>query len=167
MSELEHELHILEEIERDPNVTQADLATRLGVAVGKINWYVKRLVGKGYVKVTHLQRRKLHYFLTPSGLALKIKLTRGYMEVSMRVYRELRQAARQALSEVRQAGHTAVRIEGKDEAAEILRLTCLEQNITPTKSKGVPTMCADGTGFAIQWPAARGTKSEDNFYDRT
>ena len=43
----QHELRILEEIE----------------------WYVKRLITKGYVKVTHLQRRKLHYFLTPSGLA--------------------------------------------------------------------------------------------------
>jgi DNA-binding MarR family transcriptional regulator len=152
MSELEHELHILEEIERDPDVTQADLATRLGVAVGKINWYVKRLVGKGYVKVTHLQRRKLHYFLTPAGLALKVKLTRSYMEVSMRVYRELRQAAQQALSEVRQAGYTVVRIEGKDEATEILRLTCLEQNVTTSKSRNVPTLRADGADFVIQWP---------------
>ena len=67
MSELENELQILEEIERDPDVTQANLAVQLGVAVGKVNWYLKRLVSKGYVKVTHLQRRKLHYFLTPSG----------------------------------------------------------------------------------------------------
>jgi DNA-binding MarR family transcriptional regulator len=178
MSELEHELQILKEIERDPDVTQADLATHLGVAVGKINWHIKRLVGKGYVKVTHLQRRKLHYFLTPAGLALKVKLTRSYMDVSLRVYRELRQAAQEALSEVRQAGYTAVRIEGKDEAAEILRLTCLEQNIAPlrsgaplrndapskqgasTYSKDVPILRADGTGFVIQWPGVQLERNE-------
>ena len=83
MAEHDQELRILEAIERDPDITQASLAVQLGVAVGRINWYLKRLVGKGYVKVTHLQRRKLHYFLTPSGLALKFELTRSYMEVSL------------------------------------------------------------------------------------
>jgi DNA-binding MarR family transcriptional regulator len=152
MPNAQHELRILEEIERNPETTQASLAAQLGVAVGSINWYVKRLITKGYVKVTHLQRRKLHYFLTPSGLALKVKLTRSYIDVSLQVYRELRQAARQALSEVRQAGYTAVCIEGDDEAAEILSLTCLEQNIAVKKSSRVPTLRVEGTEFAIQWP---------------
>ena len=123
----EHELRILEEIERNPDATQASLAAQLGVAVGSVNWYLKRLIGKGHVKVTHLQRRKLHYFLTPSGLALKVKLTRSYMDVSLATYRALRQGARQVLEEVRKAGYAAVCIEGDDEAAEILRLTCLER----------------------------------------
>jgi DNA-binding MarR family transcriptional regulator len=152
MPNAQHELHILEEIERNPETTQANLAAQLGVAVGSVNWYLKRLTTKGYVKVTHLQRRKLHYFLTSSGLARKVKLTRSYVDVSLRVYRELRQAARQVLSEVRQAGYAAVRIEGDDEAAEILNLTCLEQNIPVKKSARVPTLRVEGTEFAIQWP---------------
>jgi DNA-binding MarR family transcriptional regulator len=150
----EHELRILQEIERNPDTTQASLAAQLGVAVGSINWYVKRLVNKGYIKVTHLQRRKLHYFLTPSGLALKVKLTRGYMDVSLRTYRELRRAAQQALSEVRRDGYAQVRIEGDDEAAEILRLTCLEQGIQVSKkSARLPVLRADGTNFIVTWPA--------------
>src|SRR5512135_389150 len=103
MPNSEHELRILQEIERNPETTQAGLAAQLGVAVGSVNWYIKRLLGKGYIKVTHLQRRKLHYFLTPSGLALKVKLTRSYMDVSLRTYRELRQAAHQVLAQVRRA----------------------------------------------------------------
>ena len=152
MPNARHDLRILEEIERNPETTQASLAAQLGVAVGSVNWYVKRLITKGYVKVTHLQRRKLRYFLTPSGLALKVKLTRSYMDVSLRVYRELRQAARQVLSQVRQAGYTAVRIEGDDQATEILNLTCLEQNMPVIKSARVPTLRVEGTEFAIQWP---------------
>jgi len=159
MSKLEQELHILEEIERNPDVTQADLAARLGVAVGSVNWYIKRLVNKGYVKVTRLQRRKLHYFLTPSGLALKVKLTRGYMEASLRVYRELRQAAQDTLSQVHQAGYTAIHIKGNDEAAEILRLTCLEQNFQVISKPGsVPSLQTDGVGFVVQWPDANTSK---------
>lgn len=153
MTSPDHELQILEQIERNPDVTQADLAVQLGVAVGKINWYVKRLINKGYIKVTHLQRRKLHYFLTPSGLARKVQLTRGYMQASLRVYRELRREAQRALAEVRRAGYTAVHIEGKDEAAEILRLTCLEQQVGLEKKPGrVPTLRVDGTGFVVTWP---------------
>ena len=154
MTNGEHELHILEEIERNPDTTQATLAAQLGVAVGSVNWYVKRLINKGYVKVTHLQRRKLHYFLTPAGLALKVKLTRNYMNVSLRTYRELRQAANQTLAEVRRSGYTAVCIDGDDEATEILRLTCLEQGLhVANKPLGTPILKADGTAFRVVWPA--------------
>jgi DNA-binding MarR family transcriptional regulator len=153
MPNAEHELRILEEIERNPETTQASLAAQLGVAVGSVNWYVRRLINKGHVKVTHLQRRKLHYFLTPSGLALKVKLTRNYMDVSLQVYRELRQAAQQALTKVRRAGYPAVCVEGNDEAAEILRLTCLEQDTrVGKKSNRVPTLRAEGASFVVTWP---------------
>jgi DNA-binding MarR family transcriptional regulator len=157
MPELENELQILQEIERNPDLTQAGLAVQLGVAVGSVNWYLKRLIGKGYVKVTHLQRRKLRYFLTPSGLALKVKLTRSYMDVSLRMYRELRLAAQGALGQVRQAGHSALYVEGQSEALDILRLTCLEQGLQIAKAPGgVPVITDDGLSFAIAWPDGDG-----------
>ena len=149
----EHELRILEEIERNPDTTQATLAAKLGVAVGSVNWYVKRLINKGYVKVTHLQRRKLHYFLTPSGLALKVKLTRSYMDVSLRTYRELRRSALEILAQLNQAGYSAVHIEGENEAAEILRLSCLEKNVKIEDEPGnVPTLRVEGASFLILQP---------------
>lgn len=156
MANGEHDLRILEEIQRNPETTQANLAAQLGVAVGSVNWYIKRLIGKGYVKVTHLQRRKLHYFLTPSGLALKVKLTRSYMDVSLRTYRELREAARKTLADMRMSGYTSVCIEGDDEATEILRLTCLEQDLqVANASAGVPVLKSEGTAFRVVWPDVR------------
>jgi DNA-binding MarR family transcriptional regulator len=153
MPSREHELRILQEIERNPDTTQAGLAAHLGVAVGSVNWYIKRLILKGYIQVTHLQRRKLHYFLTPAGLALKVRLTRSYMDASLRTYRELRQAARRVLAEVRRAGYVKVNIEGDDQAVEILRLTCLEQNVKVNpKSVGLPILRAEGTRFTVTWP---------------
>ncbi len=152
----EHELRILEEIERNPETTQASLAAQLGVAVGSVNWYIKRLLSKGYIKVTHLQRRKLHYFLTPSGLAVKVKLTRSYMEVSLRTYRELREAAQRLLSDVRQAGFESIALEGDDEAIEILRLTCLEQGVAVESKPGqAPVVRAEGTNFSVTWPVPK------------
>lgn len=150
----EHELRILEEIDRNPEVTQAGLAAQLGVAVGSVNWYVKRLIGKGYIKVTHLERRRLHYFLTPAGLVLKVKLTKSYMDVSLRVYRELRRSARATLQQVQASGYSAVAIIGDDESAEILRLTCLELGVKVDKrSPRLPAICTSGKDFVVKWPS--------------
>ena len=67
----QHEYALLNEIAQDSMVTQANLSVRLGIAVGSVNWYLKRLIRKGYVKAMHLERRRLKYLVTPQGLALK------------------------------------------------------------------------------------------------
>ena len=89
------DLGLLEEIDRDPDTTQASMATRLGVAVGTVNWHVKRLIAKGYVKVKRAERRKLKYIITPEGLALRGRLTVAYVENSMTLYRRAREAGAQ------------------------------------------------------------------------
>jgi len=45
------DLTLLEHIEYDPDISQASLSVKLGVAVGTVNWHLKRLIAKGYVKV--------------------------------------------------------------------------------------------------------------------
>ncbi len=118
---------LLEEIERDPDTTQATLATKLGVAVGTVNWHVKRLIAKGYVKVKRAERRKLRYIITPEGISLRAKLTVAYVENSMHLYRESRRQAREALRAARQQGFDSIMIDGDGDIADVVRLTCLEQ----------------------------------------
>jgi DNA-binding MarR family transcriptional regulator len=101
MSEVERQPHSLKVLKDNSETTQANLAAQLGVAVGSVNWYLKRLIRKGYVKATKMERRRLKYFVTPQGLALKARLTSEYMQYSLRVYRELRQAAKETLAQVR------------------------------------------------------------------
>lgn len=133
---------LLEHIESDPDVTQASLAGQLGVAVGTVNWHLKRLVAKGYVKVTRARRRKLRYIITPRGISLRARLTVEYVERSMQLYRKTRRRVQSHLAEVRAAGFQAVRIEktpdSPDDIADICRLTCLEQGLAIVKD-GVTT----------------------------
>lgn len=138
------ELELLESIEHDPDVSQASLAAQLGVAVGTINWHIKRLIAKGYVKVKRAQRRKLRYIITPEGIAFRARLTVNYIEQSMRLYRRVRQHVLELLLEVKHAGYQHVRIEGDGEIAEICRLTCLEQGIQITREPGAPAMQVHG-----------------------
>jgi DNA-binding MarR family transcriptional regulator len=134
------ELVLLEQIEYDPDVTQASLAAQLGVAVGTVNWHLKRLVAKGYVKVKRAQRRKLRYLITPEGIAFRARLTVHYIDQSMRLYRRVRQRVRDELVEVKNAGYSAVRIQGDGDIADICRLTCLEQGIAIVDRPEVPVL---------------------------
>ena len=155
----EHALRILEHIERDPEVTQAHLAAQLGVAVGSVNWYLKRLIAKGFVKVTHLRRRRLRYLITPQGIGEKARLTLSFMEVSLQVYRQIRHQSRALLAQVRTRGYQRVRVLGDGDVAEIIRLTCLEQGTGVADGDTgdpYPAVVVSGDRLTLDWP---GTES--------
>jgi DNA-binding MarR family transcriptional regulator len=134
------DLNLLSEIERDPDTTQAGLAATLGVAVGTVNWHLKRLIEKGYVKVKRAERRKLRYIITPEGISLRARLTVAYIGNSLELYRETRQSAKQALAEARRRGLRTVAIAGDGELAEICRLTCLEQGVPVAELASAPAV---------------------------
>jgi DNA-binding MarR family transcriptional regulator len=128
------EISLLDQIERNPDVTQASLAIQLGVAVGTVNWHLKRLIAKGYVKIKRAERRKLRYIITPEGIALRARLTVDYIEQSMLLYRRLRARVRELLVKAQQAGYNQVWIDADAEKNgadiyDICRLTCLEQGM--------------------------------------
>ena len=155
--ELARDLAILEVIERDPDTTQADLATRLDVAVGTVNWHLKRLVAKGYVKVKRAERRKLLYIITPEGLSLRAHLTVAYIENSMKLYRQTRHDAAELVATARRKGYQALQIQGQGEIAEVCRLTCLDLGM-PLAGHGeggrTAILAADGRQVTLLEPEA-------------
>jgi DNA-binding MarR family transcriptional regulator len=146
--EIARDMLMLEQIEHDPDVSQASLATQLGIAVGTVNWHLKRMVAKGYVKVKRAERRKLRYIITPEGIAFRARLTIDYIEQSLLLYRRTRQHVRELLVEVRAAGYNQVSIEGDGSSIadinDICRLTCLEQGLTVVIDSNAPTLVVRG-----------------------
>jgi len=123
------DLTILEQIEKEPDTTQATLAEAVGVAVGTINWHLKRLVSKGYVKVKRAERKKLKYIITPEGISLRTRLLVDYIQSSMELYRLVRERSLKAIKSIKKKGIDTIHLEGNGEVAEILKLTCHEQGI--------------------------------------
>ncbi len=153
------DLGLLEEIGRDPDTTQASMATKLGVAVGTVNWHVKRLIAKGYVKVKRAERKKLKYIITPEGIALRARLTLQYVENSMHLYRRVREQARKALATARKQGYQSVVISGDGDIADVCRLTCLENgfSIASTGAEdGLPVLQIEGSEISLQIPTKDG-----------
>lgn len=145
---------ILEHLQADPNLTQADLAETLGVAVGTVNFALQRLIKKGYVRAQQLQRRRLRYILTPSGLAWRAKLAVDSLNYGMALYRQTRARAQTLLAEARERGFSAVYITGHGDLADIARLTCLEQNmaVAPNPQPTLPVLETTGASLTLRYP---------------
>lgn len=90
------ELHmtILRRLQAEPQASQRELARETGVSLGKINYALRALIEKGWVKAGNFSRspNKLAYvyLLTPSGLEAKARLTRHFLAHKMREYDRLR-----------------------------------------------------------------------------
>ena len=147
------ELSLLEKIENDPDVNQSALAIQMGVAVGTVNWHLKRLIAKGYVKVKRAERKKLRYIITPEGIALRARLAVDYVERSFLLYRRTRQRVREYLSQIDDAGYDRVRIVGRGDVADICRLTCLEQGIHVVTDKTAPALQVEGYKVVLKMEA--------------
>ena len=160
--EATREMILLEQIEKDPNVTQASLATQLGVAVGTVNWHIKRMIAKGYVKVKRAERRKLRYIITPEGISFRAHLTIDYIEQSFLLYRNIRKRVRELLAEVTRNGFDHVHIELEtnpddpkqssqtNDIADVCRLTCLEQGIKISQDTSAPTLLVRGVHISLR-----------------
>jgi DNA-binding MarR family transcriptional regulator len=145
-----HEYALLNEIAQDPLVTQAGLSAQLGIAVGSVNWYVKRLIQRGWIKVSHLDRTRLKYDLTSKGMQVFTQRAVLYARDSLKVYRGLRNKAMDMVRELREKGIDEVSLASDDDMMDILRLTCIESGIAIRNEPGAIVLESTGQGFKIQ-----------------
>lgn len=130
------DLQVLEAIAEDQAITQRALATRLGVAVGLVNLYMKRLIEKGFVKCVGVRPNRLRYLMTPKGVAEKARLTYEFMDYSLRLYREARQRLVEALPSPETAPRICIYVHGSTEAAELTYLALRERGLEPAAILG-------------------------------
>ena len=87
--------NVMREIQKESKTSQRDLAGQLGFSLGKLNYCLKALQQKGFIKIKNFQKNtnKLNYIyiLTPNGIAEKTKLTINFMTRKMKEYEELKE----------------------------------------------------------------------------
>lgn len=128
--ETHRDLRLLEAVHQDGRVTQRGLASKLGIALGLANIYLKRMVHKGFIKVVNVQPNRITYLVTPRGITEKARLTYEFMDYSLHLYGEVRQHLRKALQDCAAAGKR-VAISGSGEAAELAYLSLKESGLEP------------------------------------
>lgn len=86
---------LLKSIEENPSQSQRDLSQSLGVSLGKLNYCLKALVDKGWVKVRNFKENPNKagylYLLTPHGVEAKAKVTVRFLKRKMDEYERIKQ----------------------------------------------------------------------------
>jgi DNA-binding MarR family transcriptional regulator len=123
---------LLAELDSEQEVSQRALSRRLGIALGMTNLLLRRLAHKGLIRVVHVRPNRLRYLLTPTGLAEKARMTRLYLEQSIRFYAEARERLTASFSKLstewpERDQRKAIVFYGAGEVAEIGYI-CLQQS---------------------------------------
>jgi EPS-associated MarR family transcriptional regulator len=81
-------------LEANPDMSQRDLAAHVGISLGSLNYCLKALMDKGFVKLENFQNSKHKfkyvYILTPAGIAQKVALTGRFLKRKMQEYEALK-----------------------------------------------------------------------------
>lgn len=123
------ELEILKHVEGTPLLTNRKMAEKLGVSVKLAHALLSGMVERGLFHIKKHHARRWDYFLTPKGIAEKIRLTREFVEFSMQFYHEARKASSQVCRDIAESGKKTVAFVGAGELAEIAYLGVKEWNL--------------------------------------
>jgi EPS-associated MarR family transcriptional regulator len=102
----EENLLIINKIESNPVVTQRELSLKLAISLGKINYLLKELIKKGFIRVKNFpgnpgRLNKLHYYLTKKGLDYKIMVTQHFLNEKEVEYKRIKQEWKELKPELR------------------------------------------------------------------
>ncbi len=118
-------LRVLDEIERNPRISQRELSLRVGVSLGLTNLLVRKMARKAWIKIRTVPGRRLLYALTPRGLAEKFRKTRDFLQLSLHYYSHMKESI---LLHLRNTGKTNPRVAvvGGGELSRIVAEAVLE-----------------------------------------
>ena len=87
-------LDLLRKLELNPKYTQRELSKEMGISLGKVNYCIKKLVEKGWVKLTNFSHNPnkagYAYLLTAKGIEEKTRLTYVFLKIKMKEYEMLK-----------------------------------------------------------------------------
>jgi DNA-binding MarR family transcriptional regulator len=123
------ELNLLQELEKNPVISQRELSSRFGIALGVTNACIKRMVRRGWIRITGLNQRRIEYYLTPKGFAEKAKLTVHLISWTVQHYATLKDLIGKKLWEMQNEGVERVVFYGLCDEMEIAYISLQGVNV--------------------------------------
>jgi len=164
-------LKMLSVLEEGDNVTQRELAQRIGVALGFANKLIKRAVNKGLLKVSEAPAKRYAYYLTPQGFAEKSRLVGEYLSSSLHFFRHARQECDKTYQLIKRDKRRSVALYGVSEFAEIAVIAAhaadvklhmiVEEGVVENHFSGLPVVTSLKTARDLDVDALMICRSED------
>lgn len=112
-------LKLLDNVNKEDNITQKVAAKKIGIAVGLVNTYVKRCIQKGWVKVKNIPAHRYAYYLTPQGFSKKSQLVSEYLTDSFKLFRESKLSYQKIFLECKKKKYLKIVLAGISDLTEI------------------------------------------------
>ena len=128
-SEELRDLKLLEELERNPIISQRELSHKFGIALGVTNACLKRMIRKGWVRIKGFDHRRIGYYLTPKGFVEKSRLTFRLVSGIVQHYSELKQVIGERLLEMEHDGKERIVFYGVSDEMEVAYVTLQGVNL--------------------------------------
>jgi EPS-associated MarR family transcriptional regulator len=120
MKPAQHNAQIFRDISKNPSISQRELALKNRISLGKVNYAIKSLVEKGYIKVQNFSgsknKRKYMYVLTPAGMYEKAKLTATFLKWKMEEYERIKKELEELEQEINGHGQQGMEAEKQETA---------------------------------------------------
>jgi DNA-binding MarR family transcriptional regulator len=123
------ELRLLEELEKNPIISQRDLSHKFGIALGVTNACLKRMARKGLIRIRGFNHRKIGYYLTPKGFSEKARLTFHLINHIVHHYSELKRIIGERLLEMETKGLKRIVFYGISDEMEVAYITLQGVNL--------------------------------------
>jgi DNA-binding MarR family transcriptional regulator len=117
------DLMLLEEIERNPKVSQRELSHKFGIALGVTNACIKRMARRGLIKLKGFPPRRIAYYLTPKGFTEKAKLTLNFFSDNIHHYTEMKKRIGKVLLQMQNMGIKRIAFYGISDEMEVAYVT--------------------------------------------
>jgi EPS-associated MarR family transcriptional regulator len=105
----ETEFKALKELSTDGTISQRDLSKRVGLSLGGVNYIIKELIQKGYIKVQRFKnsnnKAAYIYAVTPQGINERVKQTQYFLQVKIKEYERLKAEIDELQRENRESKH--------------------------------------------------------------
>lgn len=121
--------NILKTIEGDSSVTQRALSSQMQINVASVNFALKRLIKKGFIRMVGVNPRRIKYFVTPEGVREKTQLAYRFFGRNIHFYKEVRGDIEVRIAEAANATSTSVAIYGIGELSEIAYMAVSAMNV--------------------------------------
>ena len=113
------ELNLLQELEKNPVISQRELSHKFGIALGVTNACLRRMATRGWIRIAGLNHRKIGYYLTPTGFAEKAKLSLHLISWTVQHYAALKDIIGKRLLEMQRDGVERLVFYGVSDEMEI------------------------------------------------
>ena len=115
-------VRLLTTLAENPDATQRDLATEMGISLGMMVSYMKSCVRKGFISSKKVAPRRWAYFVTPKGFAEKSRMVSGYLYRAMKFFRDTRVQLEELFDQCQKEDIQTIAMVGGGDVAEIALL---------------------------------------------